>query len=237
MERLDGKVAIVAGASSGIGRATARALAREGASVVAAARSEDELTVLCDEIRADGGSAIPVPTDVTDVRSVRQLVDRARTELGGIDVLVNSAGIADWDNLAILGSDLAQWHREVEVNLVGLMSLTHHAAEVMRDGGGDIVNISSGADRVFAGPYPAYVTSKWGVRGFTGSAAQALREAGIRVTLLSPGEVATPMQPEEDLGSVPMLDPDDVARAVVFAVTQPLHVSISEIRINPSGLG
>lgn len=233
---LHGKVAVVAGASTGIGRATACALAREGAQVVVAARSGDELRSLCDEIKADGGVAFPVPTDVTDPHAVRHLAERTLEEFGGVDVLVNSAGIADWDNLGILGSDLEQWKREIETNLLALMSLTRHVAEIMGNGGGDIINISSGADRGFAGECPAYVASKWGVRGFTGSAALALREAGIRVTLLSPGEVATPMQPEEDVRSMRMLDPDDVAEAVIFAVTRPRHVSISEIRLNPSHL-
>lgn len=233
---LNEKVAVVTGASTGIGRATACSLAREGAHVVVVARSEDKLRSLCDEITAEGGVAFAVPTDVTDPEAVRDLADRTRAEFGGVDLLVNSAGIADWDNVGILGSDLEQWEREIETNLLALMSLTRHVAEIMRDGGGDIINISSGADRGFAGEYPAYVASKWGVRGFTGSALLALREAGIRVTLVSPGEVATPMQPEEAVRSVRMLDPDDVAEAVIFAVTRPRHVSISEIRINPSHL-
>ena len=233
---LDDKVAVVTGASTGIGRATALALAREGARVVAAARSEDKLTSLCSEIDRAGGRALAVPTDVTDLEAVPRLAERAREAFGGIDVLVNSAGIADWDNEGILASDVEQWHRELETNLLALMSLTRHVAEIMRDGGGDIINISSGADRGFAPEYPAYVASKWGVRGFTGSALLALRDAGIRVTLLSPGEVATPMQPEEDVRSMRMLDPDDVADAVIFAVTRPRHVVVPEIRINPSGL-
>jgi NAD(P)-dependent dehydrogenase (short-subunit alcohol dehydrogenase family) len=178
MGLLDGKIAVVTGASTGIGRATACVLAREGARVVVAARSEDKLASLCDEIQTDGGVAVAVPTDVTDAAAVSRLADRTRAEFGGADVLVNSAGIADWGNVAILGSDLEQWEREIQTNLLALMSLTRHIAEIMRDGGGDIVNISSGADRGFAGEYPAYVASKWGVRGFTGSAVLALRETG-----------------------------------------------------------
>lgn len=236
MGALEAKVAVVAGASTGIGRATARALAGEGARVVVAARSADKLRSLCQEIEADGGVALSVPIDVTDSESVRDLADKTLAEFGGVHVLVNSAGTADWGNVAILGSDLEQWEREISTNLLALMSLTRHIAEIMRDGGGDIINISSGADRGFAADYPAYVASKWGVRGFTGSAVLALREAGIRVTLLSPGEVATPMQPEDDVRSMRMLDPEDVAQAVIFAITRPRHVSISEIRINPSRL-
>lgn len=236
MGLLEGKAAVVAGASTGIGRATALALARQGAHVVVAARSEDRLASLCDEIEAVGSGAVAVPTDVTNPSDVRRLAERTQAEFGGADILVNSAGIADWENIAILGSDLEQWDHEIQTNLLALMSLTRHIAQIMHDGGGDIVNISSGIDRGFAGEYPAYVASKWGVRGFTGSAALALRDAGIRVTLLSPGEVATPMQPEEDIRSMRMLDPDDVAEAVLFAVSRPRHVAVSEIRIIPSHL-
>lgn len=149
---------------------------------------------------------------------------------------MNSAGIADWSNEAILGADLDQWRRELDTNLSGLMTLTCHAAAIMRENGGDIVNISSGVDRGFAADYPAYVTSKWGVRGFTGSAMLALRKDGIRVTLLSPGEVATPMQPEEEIAAMRMLDAEDVAQAVVFAVTRPRRVLVFEIRIHPSAV-
>lgn len=235
MGLLDGRVAIVAGASTGIGNATARALAEEGARVVVAARSEAKLSRLCSDIELAGGVALAVPTDVTDEDAVRRLVDRTDEAHGGLDILVNSAGIGDWSNEAILGADLDQWRRELDTNLFGLMTLTRHAAARMRDGGGDIVNISSGADRGFAAEIPAYVTSKWGVRGFTGSASLALRKNGIRVTLLSPGEVATPMQPEEHIAAMRMLDAEDVAQAVIFAVTRPQHVLVSEIRINPSG--
>ncbi len=236
MGLLDGRVAIVAGASTGIGNATARALADEGARVVVAARDDARLSRLCTDIEAAGGAALAVPTDVTDDRSVEELVDRTHDVHGRLDILVNSAGVADWSNEAILGADLDQWRREIDTNLVGLMSLTRHAAATMRERGGDIVNISSGADQGFAAAYPAYVTSKWGVRGFTGSAMLALREEGIRVTLLAPGEVATPMQPEEDIAAMRMLDAEDVAHAVVFSVTRPRHVFVSEIRILPSGL-
>lgn len=234
MTGLDGRVAIVTGASTGIGNATARALAAEGASVVLAARSEDKLHTLADEIEDNGGVALVVPTDVTDDEQLQRLVERTAAEFAGIDVLVNNAGIGVWGNEGVVDTDIGVWRREMETNLLGLMSLTHYAAEVMRDGGGDVVNVSSGADRGFAGEWPAYVTSKWGVRGFTGSAQLGLREYDIRVTLLSPGEVATPIQPPQDIQKTRMLDPADVAEAVVFAVTQPRHVSVSELRINPS---
>jgi NAD(P)-dependent dehydrogenase (short-subunit alcohol dehydrogenase family) len=141
---------------------------------------------------------------------VRSLIERTQDECDGLDILVNSAGIADWSNQAILDADLSQWQREVETNLHGAMILTHCAARLLsEDGGGDLVQISSGADRFFSPLHPAYHTSKWGLRGFTGSAALALREAGVRVTLLSPGEVATPMQTAEDIAAMRMLDPED----------------------------
>lgn len=233
MTSLDGRVAVVTGASTGIGNATARALAAEGARVVLAARSAEKLDELADDVAADGGHALAVPTDVRERDQVERLVERTVEAYGGIDVLVNSAGVGNWDNEGFLASDFEEWRRELEVNLLGLMHVTHRAAPAM-NAGGDVVNVSSGADRAFSGDWPAYVTSKWGVRGFTGSARAGLHESEVRTTLLSPGEVDTPIQPDGEAERMRMLDPEDVAEAVVFAVTRPPHVSVSTIRIGPT---
>lgn len=239
MTPLAGRVAVVTGASTGIGNATARALAAEGALVVLAARNEDRIATLETDIKADGGTAVAVPTDVTDDAHVQRLVHRTVDTYGGIDILVNNAGVANWDNEGIAEADFEEWRREIEVNLLGLMAVTRCAVPEMQEGA-DLVNISSGADRVFSGEWPSYVTSKWGVRGFTGSARLALRDRGIRTTLLSPGEVDTPIQPEgfaeERLAeNVRILDPEDVAESVIFVVTRPPHVSVPTLYISPSG--
>ncbi len=235
MPTLAGTTSIITGVSTGIGRATAATLARAGSTVVLAARTADRLEVLAEEIRADGGSCLVVPTDVTDQEQVEALVNRTIQTLGGIDVLVNNAGVGQWDNTGISDADLDQWTHEIEVNLLGLTRVTRLVAPHLRDGG-HVVNISSGADRGMSDEYPAYVTSKWGVRGFSGSAWLALRQEGIRVAMISPGEVDTPIQPEGEAEKMRMLDPQDVADAIEFVVTRPRHVSIFQMYVFPSGI-
>lgn len=235
MSPLAGQIAVITGASTGIGRATATTLARAGSTVVLAARSVERLEELAEEIRADGGDCHVVPTDVTDQQQVEALVSRTVEIDGGLDVLVNNAGVGDWDNTGITDADLDRWMREVEVNLLGLMQVTRLAAPHLRDSG-HVVNVSSGADRAFSDEHPAYVTSKWGVRGFSGSAWLALRKHGIRVSMISPGEVDTPMQPEGEAEKMRMLDAQDVADAIEFVVTRPRHVSIFQMYVFPSGI-
>lgn len=230
-------VAIVTGASSGIGRATAKAIATEGARVGLSARREAELKELAQEIEADGGEALVLPTDVRDRTQVERMIERAHETFGRLDILVNNAGIGYWSPLGIVDGIPDQWRDEIEVNLIGVMVGTHAAARRMQEqGNGHIVNVSSLAGRYAAGQVPGYVTSKFGVTGFTESARRDLRRHGIRVTLIEPGEVATPIQPEEDLENIPMLDPEDVADAIVYAVTRPAHVCINDIQIvlNPT---
>ncbi len=235
MGQLDGNIAIVTGASTGIGRATARALARAGSTVVIAARSSDRLEELSEEINAQGGNCVPHTTDISDADQIRDLIETAVRVHSGIDILINNAGVADWDNTGVADADLDQWAREIEVNLLGLMRMTRLAAPHLRPGG-HVVNISSGADRAMSDEYPAYIASKWGVRGFSGSAWLGLRKKGIRVSMISPGEVDTPMQPEGEADKMRMLDPEDVADAIEFVVTRPRHVSIFQMYVFPSGI-
>lgn len=232
---LAGRAAIVTGASSGIGRATAVALATAGVAVVLAARDADRLEACARTIAAAGGTSLAVPTDVTDKRQVQHLVTTAVDAFGGVDVLVNSAGIGTWDDTVFHEADVDAWRREVEVNLLGLMQVTRLAAPHLRDGA-VVVNVSSGADQGFSGEYPAYTASKWGVRGFSGSTRLGLRPRGVRVTTLSPGEVDTPMQPDGEARRMRMLDPEDVADAVLYVATRPRHVAIPELLIAPSHL-
>lgn len=233
---LSDRAAVVTGASSGIGRATTRALAEEGARVGVAARRTSRLETLADEIEADGGDAVVITTDVRDRGQVASLVATARETFGGLDIMVNNAGVGHWEREGIVDGDLDEWHTGIDVNLLGLMYGTHFAAAVMEEAGsGDIVNIGSGSGRLPFPEWPSYVASKVGVRGFTESARRDLREAGIRVTHVLPGEVETPAQPDEDVASMQMLDPEDVADAIVYAVSRPDHVCVNDLMIAPSG--
>src|SRR4051812_49186046 len=144
------RVAVVTGASSGIGEATAKALASEGYAVALAARREERINQFADEISTNGGNALAIPTDVTDRSSARALIQTTKDELGSVDVLVNNAGVMLLG--PILGADIEHWQRMVNVNVLGLMYCTHAALPIMREqGGGDIVNLSS----VAGGPPPA----------------------------------------------------------------------------------
>lgn len=233
---LSNRTAVVTGASSGIGRATAKALAEEGARVGVAARSTSKLDALVEAIEADGGEALAVTTDVRDPEQVESMLSTTHDAFGGLDIVVNNAGVGHWEREGVVDGDLEEWRTEIEVNLLGVMYGTRLAAALMRDAGsGDIVNIGSGSGRYPSPEWPSYVASKYGVRGFTESALRDLREAGIRVTHITPGRVATAIQPAEDLESMQMLAPEDVADAIVFAVSRPAHVCLNDLMIVPSG--
>ena len=232
---LTNRVAVVTGASSGIGRATAKALAVEGVRVGLAARTEAKLETLAAEIEAEGGEAIILPTDVRDRDQIAVMLATTQAAFGRLDILINSAGVGHWQ--AIADADAAEWQREIEVNLLGLMYATRIAvATMLEQGSGHIVNVSSLSGR-YPGPGgPGYTTSKWGVSGFTESIRRDpdLRQRGIRVTLIETGRVNTPMQPDEDRESMRMLEPEDVAEAIIYALSRPEHVSVWSFQLVPT---
>jgi NADP-dependent 3-hydroxy acid dehydrogenase YdfG len=240
------RVAVVTGASSGIGEQTARALAGEGYAVALAARREERINELAEEISSGGGKALAVPTDIADEQSARRLIEATKGELGSVDVLVNNAGVMLLG--PILGADVEHWQRMVNVNLLGLMYCTHAALPVMKDqGGGHIVNVSSVAGRVARLGSGAYNATKWGVGAFSESLRQEGVDYNVRVTIVEPGYVDTELQGhnehplvvqtmaknKEEIGKV--LEAGDIANAIVYAVQQPQHVSINEVLIRPSG--
>jgi NADP-dependent 3-hydroxy acid dehydrogenase YdfG len=239
------RVAVVTGASSGIGAATARALAGEGFAVALAARREDRINDLADEIATGGGKAIAIPTDVADPDSARSLIETAQSELGSLDVLVNNAGVMLLG--PILGSELAHWQRMVDVNVLGLLYCTHAALPIMQQqGSGHIVNISSVAGRVARFGSGVYNLTKWGVGAFSESLRQECSNYNVRVTIIEPGYVDTELQGHNEnplvldamekskaqIGDV--LQADDIALAIAWAVTQPPHVGINELLVRPT---
>ena len=242
-DALDGSVALVTGASSGIGEATAEALAAEGASVALAARREDELRAVADSIESAGGEALVVPTDVTDEQQVEAMVEETVDALGGLDVLVNNAGVMLLE--AVADADTDNWRQMVEVNLLGLMNATHAALPALKDGGGHVVNVSSVAGRQAGENASGYNATKFGVNGFTEAFRQEVTDEGIRTTVVEPGLVETELQehiPDEEiregteqwLDSLEPLAPEDIARSIRFAVAQPQHVSVNELLIRPT---
>jgi NADP-dependent 3-hydroxy acid dehydrogenase YdfG len=245
MGALDGKVAAITGASSGIGEATALALAAEGASVALAARRKDRIDELAERIEGDGGRALAIETDVADEAQANGFIERTGEELGGLDILVNNAGLMLLGPVA--GAPTEQWRQMIDVNLLGLLYCTHAALPIMGSAGsGDIVNVSSVAGRIAAMGSGVYNMTKWGVVGFSEALRQECALAGVRVTAIEPGWVDTELQGHNEHPLVvermnkliatidKILEPEDIARAIAFAVTQPPHVSINEMLIRPT---
>jgi NADP-dependent 3-hydroxy acid dehydrogenase YdfG len=245
MTTLDGKVAIVTGASSGIGEATALELARQGASVALVARRHDRLVDLAGQIEEEGGKALPIEADVSDHGKVESLVTQTAGQFGGLHILVNNAGVMLLG--PVEGADVEEWRRMIDVNLLGLLYCTREALPVIRDsGGGHIVNVSSVAGRQANLGSAVYNLTKWGVTGFSEALRQEAMHSGIRVTCVEPGMVETELQGHnknpavtdaidkmrDEIGDV--LAAEDVARSIVYALSQPEHVAINEVLVRPT---
>src|SRR5215210_3098299 len=232
MPKLDGKVAVVTGASSGIGEATAEALAAEGATVVVAARREERLADLARRIEESGGRVLAAACDVADEGQAHGLIRKAEEEFGRVDILVNNAGVM---LLSTVGKGLSEeWRRMFDVNVLGLLYTTDAAVETMkRQGGGHLVNVSSLAGRkVTRDSSGVYAGSKHAVGAISEGLRQELLEDNIRVTVVEPGADA-----RESLGgllNLEILEAEDIANAIVYAVTQPARVSVNEILIRPT---
>ncbi|MEA2200629.1 MAG: hypothetical protein QOI89_1225 [Solirubrobacteraceae bacterium] len=238
------QVVAVTGASSGIGEATALACARAGASVALAARRVDRIEALADRITAEGGRAIAVATDVGDEAQAQAFVERAHSELGRLDVLVNNAGVMLLG--AIENAPTEEWRRMIHVNVFGVLYCTHAALPLMHaQESGHIVNVSSVAGRVARAGSGVYNLTKFGVGAFSESLRQEAVAMGVRVTLIEPGAVATelPMhnRPEvleqiaKRFAGVTPLSAEDIANAVLYAIGQPPNVSVNEVLVRPSG--
>jgi NADP-dependent 3-hydroxy acid dehydrogenase YdfG len=243
-ERLCQRVVVVTGASSGIGEATAIALAAEGAKVVAVARRSDRLEALAEKIRAQGGTLQPMTADVADEAQIRDVVAKTQEQFGRIDSLINNAGVMLLG--PIDGANTEDWRRMIDVNLLGLMYATHAVLPIMKSQKtGHIINVSSVAGRTIA-PYGAvYSATKFAVGAFSESLRQQVYQDNIRVTIVEPGVVATELvqhithaetknMAEEFYGSMKTLESEDIANAIVYALTQPAHVSINEILVRPT---
>ncbi len=245
-QRLDGTVALVTGASSGIGEATALALAEEGAAVVLVARRRDRLEALAERI---SGRALVVESDVTDLSQAQGAVAAAVGELGRLDILVNNAGVMLLG--PIVGAPVEEWQRMVELNLLGLLYCTHAAlphllaaAEAEPRSVADVVNVSSVAGRVARLNSGVYNATKHGVGAFSESLRQEVTTRHVRVTVIEPGATATELafhnRPEilegmaQTFGGIEIMQAEDIAESIRYAVTQPRRVAVNEILIRPT---
>jgi NADP-dependent 3-hydroxy acid dehydrogenase YdfG len=232
---LDGKVALVTGAGRGIGRGIAVALAREGAAVAVAARTRADLASAAAEIKEAGGRALAMPTDVTQDTAVDALVEQVAAELGRIDVLVTAAGTAAFGPLA--DSKAGDWDAMLALNLRAAISCCRAVLPVMlRQRSGTILNVSSIAAKRALPNSAVYTATKAGLGAFSRVLAEELRGTGVRVGVLVPGAVDTPLW--DTLGTTPprerMLSIDDVARAAVLMVTLPPNASLEELTLLPA---
>ncbi len=234
MGMLTDKVAVVTGASSGIGRATALGLAREGAKVVIAARRAAELGAVEAEARGFGVESLAVVTDVTDEGQVDALFARVVERFGRVDILVNNAGVFDGGRIDEL--TIEAWDKVMAVNLRGPFLCTRAAFRVMKEqGGGRIINIGSiSAQRVRPGSAP-YSTSKHGIWGLTQATALDGRQFGIVASCLHPGNTRVERVTERSQapGAEPFMEVEELAAAAVFMAAQPPHVNVLEAIVLP----
>jgi NADP-dependent 3-hydroxy acid dehydrogenase YdfG len=248
-DRLDGTVAVVTGASSGIGDAAARALARNGATVVVAARRKDRLDALVHDVEGEGGTALAVQCDVTDRAQAESLVATAVERFGRLDTLVNNAGVMLLG--PIVDAPLEEWDRMIDLNVRALLSCSHAALPHLLAAAGsdprhvaDLVNVSSVAGRVARAGSGVYNLTKHGVGAVSESLRQEVARRHVRVSVVEPGATLTELRdhvrPEVRAASlkrfagVEPLTAEDIADAIVYVVTRPRHVAVNEILVRPT---
>ncbi|WP_225651709.1 SDR family NAD(P)-dependent oxidoreductase [Streptomyces pseudogriseolus] len=237
---LKDQVALVTGASSGIGRATALALSKAGAAVALAARRTDRLEELAEQAP---GEMLVLETDVADHQQVREAVARTVERFGALDVLVNNAGLML--NSFIHGADISEWTRMVDTNLLGSMYTVHAALPHLLASKGTVVQISSTAGRTANAAAGVYAATKAGINAFSEALRQEVTDQGVRVVVVEPGFVSTELtthitdpalqaMAQDMAASMRTLDPGDIAEAVLYAVSQPAHVAVNEILVRPT---
>jgi NADP-dependent 3-hydroxy acid dehydrogenase YdfG len=246
---LNGTVALVTGASSGIGEATALALAGLGAAVAVVARRGDRLQKLAEQIDGQGGRALVIEADVSHVHQAAQAVEQAVSELGRLDTLVNNAGVMLLG--PVEGAPIQEWQNMINVNISGLLYCAHaalphllKAAEDSPRGVADVVNISSVAGRVARLGSGVYNLTKHGVGAFSESLRQEVTQRHVRVSLVEPGatstELASHNRPEiqevmaKRFGDIERLEASDIADGITYIVTRPRHVAVNELLIRPT---
>ena len=247
-KRLEGTVALVTGASSGIGEATAAVLAEEGATVALVARRRDRLEALAERV-GGAGKALVIEADISDLEQAQRAVATAVAELGRLDTLVNNAGVMLLG--PIVDAPIEEWQRMVNLNVLGLLYCTHaalphllSAADSEPRSVADVVNVSSVAGRVARLNSGVYNATKHGVGAFSESLRQEVTTRHVRVTLIEPGATATELafhnRPEilegmaQQFAGTEIMQAEDIADAISFIVTRPRHVAVNETLIRPT---
>ena len=241
---LAGKIALVTGASSGIGEAAALALAAEGAAVAVSARRAEKLADLVQRIESSGGTAVALSGNVAVEGDAVRMVEDTAARLGRLDILINSAGVNEAGGVESLSLD--QWRKVIDINLMGTLYTCKAAVPIMkRQGSGDIVNISSTSGRRAAALFAAYSTSKFGLTGLTESLRQEVGQAGIRVSIIEPGATETNIHEsisdptwraaiQQHTSKEGAMQPSDIADAIIFICALPRRANVSTMLIRPT---
>jgi NAD(P)-dependent dehydrogenase (short-subunit alcohol dehydrogenase family) len=235
MGQLEGKIALITGAGTGIGKGIARTFAREGAKLVIASRSQENLEATAEELRQQGATVLVVPTDVTDEAEVKALFEQTMAEFGRVDILVNNSGAFDGGPLEDLS--LAAWKKVIDVNLTGPFLCSREAMRIMKkQGGGRIINIGSISAQMPRMNSVPYTTSKHGLVGLTRAAALEGRAHGVVVSCLHPGNVLTERRGSSTASQdqEPMMTTDEIAMAALTMAALPLHVNMLEAIVLPT---
>jgi NADP-dependent 3-hydroxy acid dehydrogenase YdfG len=249
MDTLSGTVALVTGASSGIGEATARRLAQAGAQVSVVARRLDRLEHLAAEITGAGGCALAIGADVTDRAHAERAVEQTVRDLGRLDIVVNNAGVMLLG--PVEGAPLEEWERMVSLNVMGLLYTTNaalpHLLQAARGGPrrvADLVNVSSVAGRNARSGVGVYNLTKFGVGAFSEALRQEVTRRHVRVSIIEPGAVKTELtdhlRPEireqslQRFAGLEQLEADDIAEAIAYIVTRPRRMAVNEMLVRPT---
>jgi 3-oxoacyl-[acyl-carrier protein] reductase len=233
VNNLEGKVAIVTGAGRGIGKAISVSLAKAGCRIVLAARTREQIEVVQEEILSQGGDALGVPTDLTADEDIQRLVEASQAQWGAVDILINNAG---WGKRAsVVVASLTDWDQTFRLNLRAPMVLAKALLPNMiakREGA--VINIGSVSGKTGEANGAAYSASKFGLIGFTQSLYEEVREHGIKVAVILPGFVDTPLiPPNRQLDRSKMIQADDIAQTVLFVLTSPATCCPVEITVRP----
>jgi NADP-dependent 3-hydroxy acid dehydrogenase YdfG len=248
-ERLDGTVALVTGASSGIGAATAATLAANGAAVVLAARRKDRLDAVAAGIREQGGTVLELQADITEEEQATEAVERTVAEFGRLDTLINNAGVMLLG--PVVDAPLSEWRQMVELNILGVLYCAHaalphllRAAEDSPRRVADMVNVSSVAGRVPFKGRGVYNLTKHGLGAFSESLRQEVTKRHVRVSLVEPGATATELAGHNraevletmrtQVTGIQPMQAEDIAEAIAYIVTRPRHVAVNEMLIRPT---
>lgn len=243
IENIAGKVIVITGASSGLGEATAKMLSSMGATIVLGARRKERIEALAGEIVKNGGNALAIATDVTNVEQVKNLVDSAVKEYGRVDVMINNAGVMPQSLLEQL--HIKEWDQMIDVNIKGVLYGIAAALPYMKEQKtGHFINVSSVAGHLVGPGSSVYSGTKYAVRAISEGLRQEVKPYNIRTTIISPGAVATELtgtisdpgisKSIKEFYAQTAIPADSFARAVVYAISQPQEVDINEILFRPT---